>query len=154
MKTVSSSAGATVLRWMLALVLIWAALGKIANPHEFHTAILAYRIPLPEVLSRTAAIIIPWLELLCGLILAANFRRHAALFWAFALFASFTIITGQAWARGLQIHCGCFDLRILGLTKDSSISTALESPLFAVIRAAVLATLAFFLIRREARGER
>jgi len=35
--------------------------------------------------------------------------------WAFALFAVFTVATGIAWARGLHISCGCFDLGIFGI---------------------------------------
>jgi putative oxidoreductase len=144
---------ATLLRWLLAIMLIWAALGKLANPHEFHLAILAYQLPLPPLLLRTAAIVLPWLELLAGLLLAANLRREAALFWAFGLFSVFTLATLQAWIRGLNISCGCLDLRIIGIQPGSSIAHIMETPAFAAIRAALLTVAAGFLLRGKKQAE-
>ncbi len=139
---------ATLLRWFLAIMLIWAALGKIANLHEFYIAILAYKLPLSPMLLRTVAIVLPWLELLAGLLLAANLRRDAALFWAFALFSVFTLVTFQAWVRGLNISCGCLDLRTVGIQPGSSIAHIIETPAFAAIRAALLAVAAGLLLLR------
>jgi hypothetical protein len=141
---------AVLLRWLLAIALVWAALGKLANPHEFYTAILAYQLPLSPAITRTAAIVLPWLELLTGLLLAANLRRDAALIWALALFSAFTIATAQAWLRGLNISCGCLDLRIIGIQPGSSLAHTLETPAFAAIRAALFTAAAFSLLRRKA----
>ena len=43
------------------------------------TALLAYRLPLPIEIVTLTAIMLPWLELLCGLLLVANYRTPAAL---------------------------------------------------------------------------
>ena len=135
-----------VLRWLIGVVLIWAALGKLANLHEFFTALLAYRLPLPIVLAKVAAVVLPWLELLCGLLLLANHRTHPALAWALFLFVVFTIATAQAWMRGLHIVCGCLDLRLVGIAPGSGPGRFLESTGFAFFRALVLAGGALFLL--------
>ena len=138
------------LRWLLAIALVWAALGKLANPHEFYTAILAYQLPLFPGITRLTAIVLPWLELLTGLLLAANFRRDAALMWALVMFSVFTLATTQAWLRGLNIECGCLDLRIIGIQPGSGLADTLEAPAFAAIRAALLAAASYILLRRPA----
>ena len=57
------------------LVLLWASLGKLANLHEFFTALLAHRLQMPVVFAQSAAIVPPWLELPCGLLLLSNHRK-------------------------------------------------------------------------------
>jgi putative oxidoreductase len=137
-----------LLRWLLGLLLIWAALGKLANPQDFFTALLAYRLPLPNGLVSLTAIVLPWLELLCGLLLVANYRTPAALTWALVLFLVFTVCTGQAWLRNLSISCGCLDLRMLGIPPESATARFLESVGFAFVRAVALAVAAFVLLRQ------
>ena len=139
----------TTLRWLLGAVLVWAALGKVANPQEFYTALLAYRLPLPALALQATAAILPWLELICGLLLIANLRTRAALAWAVVLFAIFALATGHAWMRGLDIACGCVDLRLLGIEPGSALARWLESAGFACVRAVVLLGLAGGLFRSE-----
>jgi uncharacterized membrane protein YphA (DoxX/SURF4 family) len=134
----------TVVRWLLAVLLVWASLSKIANPHEFHGDIIAYRLPLPDALLRLTAMVLPWLELLCGILLIAGTARRAALFWAMILFAVFVFATGQAWARGLDISCGCFKLDFLG---DGAFGKFFESVKFAFFRAVLLLVATVFLWR-------
>jgi hypothetical protein len=70
-----------------------------------------------------------------------------------ALLTLFVLATGQAWARGLDIACGCFDLTVLGLPKNvPSVAHFLESVAFAFFRNLVLTALAVFLLRKELRG--
>ena len=142
------------LRWLIAAALVWAALGKLANPQEFYGAILGYQLPLPAVLARATAVVLPWIELLCGLLLAANHRRGAALAWALLLFVVFAIVTAQAWLRGLRVACGCFDLHVLGIAQDSDLAHFFESLAFAFFRAVLLASAACYLFRREVSTQR
>jgi uncharacterized membrane protein YphA (DoxX/SURF4 family) len=144
----------TAIRWLIGVVLIWAALGKLANLHEFFTALLAYRLPLPVVVVKVAAVVLPWLELLCGLLLLANHRTHSALAWALFLFVVFTIATAQAWMRGLHIACGCLDLRLIGISPHSGPGRFLESAGFAFFRALVLACAASFVLFRNCSARR
>ena len=54
------------------------------------------------------ALALPWLELVAGFgLLIPQIRRGSALVIALLLFA-FIILHASAWARGLDISCGCF----------------------------------------------
>lgn len=133
-----------MLRWLLAVLLVWAALGKIANLQEFHANVAAYRLPLPPAMIRLAVTVVPWLELLCGILLVAGTMRRAALLCAVGLCAVFVLATGQAWARGLEISCGCFKLDFLG---EGAAKQVLESVQFAFGRAVLLLAAAVWLFR-------
>ena len=139
----------TVLRWLLGIMLVWAALGKLANLQEFFAMVVAYQLPLPTVFIRCVAVILPWIELLCGLLLLASLRLNAALVWTVILFFTFTVCTGQAWLRGLHIACGCLDLRLVGILPGSEMAGVLESVGFAFLRALSLAAAAVYLLRRQ-----
>ena len=69
---------------------------------EFYTTLLAYRLPVSPTFLKATAVVLPWLELLYGLLLVANLKTRAALAWAVVLFTVFAVCTGQAWMRGLQ----------------------------------------------------
>ncbi len=142
----------TIIRWLLGALLVWASLSKIANLHEFYISIAAYRLPLPGALLRLTAMILPWLELLCGLLLLARVWTHAALVWALVMFAVFVLATGQAWARGLEISCGCFNLSAFGLDPASGKSFVkfIESVGFAFFRALLLFIGAAYVFRSTA----
>ena len=139
-------------RWLLGLLLVWAAVSKLANLQDFYGSLLAYHLPLPDFFLRWVAAGLPWLELLCGLMLLAQVQAEAALVWALLLFSIFVLATGQAWARGLDISCGCFNLQILGLGENESLGKLLHSVSFAFFRALLLATGAVYLLRHQARA--
>ncbi len=136
------------LRWLLAVILLWAALGKIANLQEFHAHLAAYKLPLSEPLVRLAVTVVPWLELLCGILLVAGGLRRAALLWTSILCSVFVLATGQAWGRGLQISCGCLKVEFLG---DGPAKQMLESVPFAFGRALLLLAAAVYLLRASHR---
>ena len=135
----------TTIRWLLGILFIWAALSKLANTTDFMGSILAYEMPLPEVLVGLTAVALPWLELLCGLTLLANFWTESALAVMFLLFSVFIIATGSAWARGLDISCGCFDLSMIGISARSDTMNFLESARFAFFRNLLLTSLVGYL---------
>jgi putative oxidoreductase len=139
------------LRWFLGLILLWAAVSKLANPEAFLGSILAYELPLPRGVLQLVAVVLPWMELLCGLMLLANMWTSSALAWVTALMAVFVIATGQAWVRGLSISCGCFNLGIFGIDQDSSPGLVgfLESVGFAFFRNMIFTGIALFLMCRH-----
>jgi len=140
------------LRWLLGVLLLWAAVSKLANPTEFLGSIYAYQLPLPRTLLQAAAVVLPWVELLCGLLLLAGFWRQTALLIVTGLMVWFVIATGQAWLRGLDIACGCFNLKIFGLNESApGLVRWLESVAFAFFRNLLLAGLAGFLLRQSLR---
>jgi putative oxidoreductase len=153
MKTVTSHKVESGLRWLLALLMLWAAVSKLANPTEFLGSIYGYQLPLPRPVLLTAAVVLPWVELLCGLLLLAGFWSQTALLSVTGLLAIFVIATGQAWARGLDISCGCFNLKIFGLSERlPGLVRFLESVSFAFFRNLLLVGLAGFLLRQSLRS--
>ena len=94
-------------RLLLGGVFVVAGLLKLPDPAAAVRAVRAYRL-LPEVLVGPVAFGLPVVEIAVGLaLLAGVFVRTAAVASALLL-AVFLVGVGSAWARGLQIDCGCF----------------------------------------------
>ncbi len=152
MRTRVDSRLACGLRWLLGGLLLWAAVSKLANPTAFLGSIYAYELPLPRLWQQIAAVLLPWLELLCGLLLLAGFWCETTLLLVTVLMALFVVATGQAWARGLDIACGCFNLKIFGLDENlPGLVRFLESVAFAFFRNLLLTALSGFLLWRALR---
>lgn len=86
---------------------IFAAIGKIWNPPAFANDIDNYRM-LPYLLVSLMAVILPWLELFCGLFLIFGKWLKGSSLIIVAMNVVFIIAIGSAMARGLDITCGCF----------------------------------------------
>ena len=97
----------TILRWFIALVFIYAGVGKILDPASFAEDIDNYRI-LPYILVTVMAAILPWLEALCGILLIIKKLQRGAAFTILILCFVFFIAISSAVIRGLDITCGCF----------------------------------------------
>jgi uncharacterized membrane protein YphA (DoxX/SURF4 family) len=98
---------ATAARALLGGVFVVAGLLKVPDPAAAVRAVRAYRL-LPEFLVGPVAFGLPVVEIAVGLaLLAGVFVRTAALASALLLVV-FLVAVGSAWARGLQIDCGCF----------------------------------------------
>ncbi len=137
------------LRWILGIIFIWAAISKLAILQDFFSSLAAYKLPVPTLLLQSVAIVLPWLELFCGLMLIAGLWLRPAASWVLVLCIVFVLCTGQAWARGLEISCGCLNLEFLGLNNDDhpSLVALVESVRFAFVRALILAGASFWLLR-------
>jgi len=98
-----------ILRWIVALVFIYAGVGKILNPTGFAENIDNYRM-LPYFLVTIMAAILPWLEVLCGLLLIFGKWLKGASLIVIAMNAVFIVAITSALLRGLDINCGCFSL--------------------------------------------
>ncbi|WP_448625072.1 MauE/DoxX family redox-associated membrane protein [Geodermatophilus sp. URMC 64] len=98
---------ATAARLVLGGVFVVAGALKLPDPAVAVRAVRAYRL-LPEALVAPVAFGLPVVEIAVGLaLLAGVFVRTAAIASA-VLLAVFLVGVGSAWARGLQIDCGCF----------------------------------------------
>lgn len=104
--------------WALAVVLatIWAVagIGKIQNPTGLAETIIGYRfLPhafgIDEWLAALLALYLPWLEIVLAMALLWPAGRRTAAGLTAALLAAFTVVVAQAWARGIEMDCGCFD---------------------------------------------
>ena len=96
-----------IFRLALAAVFAGAAIAKIADPAEFHSAIQTYRM-LPASWVAPFALWLPWVELCTAVAIFWPRHRHAALWIVGALNVLFLLALAQAWWRGLDIVCGCF----------------------------------------------
>lgn len=94
-------------RLILAATFIAAALPKILDPVAFAMAIDGYQV-LDQVYLSYAALVLPWLELVVAFGLFIPFFARASSLTISALLVLFIALHASAWARGLDISCGCF----------------------------------------------
>jgi uncharacterized membrane protein YphA (DoxX/SURF4 family) len=98
---------ATLARLLVGGVFLVAGALKLPDPAAAVRAVRAYRL-LPESLVAPVAFGLPMVEIAVGLALLAGVFVRTAAIAAAALLAVFVAAVGSAWARGLQIDCGCF----------------------------------------------
>jgi uncharacterized membrane protein YphA (DoxX/SURF4 family) len=84
-----------------------AGILKVGDPLEFAQNIKNFRVVSPE-LSFLAAIVLPWIEILCGALLITGIFRRPSAFLASLLLSGFIILVGVTMARGIDTDCGCF----------------------------------------------
>jgi uncharacterized membrane protein YphA (DoxX/SURF4 family) len=114
-------------RWILALVFIYAGVGKIINPYSFAQDIDNYQI-LPYFLVTILAAILPWIEILCGSLLIFRKWILGASFILAIFNLVFIFAISSALIRGLDISCGCF--ATFGEGAKAGIPKILEDVLF------------------------
>lgn len=95
-------------RLILAAVFIYAGFVKADDPVAFAGQVANYQL-LPYAWNYLVAAILPYLELLCGILLLANQRVRPATLVLFVLNLIFMLALSSVIARGLDIDCGCFN---------------------------------------------
>ncbi len=94
-------------QFVLAAVFVVAAVGKIADPPGFAHEVHNYAL-LPGFAINALAIVLPWLELVCGLALFVGLARRSAARILGLLLVVFVIALGINLLRGRPVDCGCF----------------------------------------------
>jgi uncharacterized membrane protein YphA (DoxX/SURF4 family) len=133
----------TAARILLGAVFIYASWDKILNPAGFAEAIGNYQI-LPPALVNGAALLLPWIEMVCGICLICGRLVCGSALLAVGLFIVFIGALAYSAYRGLDIQCGCFSL-------DNSANSNLYLDLF---RDLVLLAIAFMVLLRWRRPAR
>ena len=93
----------------LGLAAVWLVSGvlKAVDPDQTYVAVRAYDV-LPKAGVTLVAGILPWLEIVLGLLLLAGLATRVVAVASAGLLVVFIAGVVQAWARGLSIDCGCF----------------------------------------------
>ena len=97
----------TLARLSIGAVFRVAALAKIGDPATFSLQIHRFHM-MPVAAENVVAVTLPWIELLAALALVVQVRPRAGAAVALVLMVVFTVAVGAAWARKLDIECGCF----------------------------------------------
>ena len=97
-----------VIRIVIGIVFIYASFYKIISPFDFAKSIRNYDM-MPIELVNLPAIILPYLEFICGILLITGKMRKGTSFWMIIMLVGFIIGLTQAYMRGLDINCGCFN---------------------------------------------
>jgi uncharacterized membrane protein YphA (DoxX/SURF4 family) len=126
-------------RLVLGGVLLVAGYLKVIAPDKSQMAVRSYEM-LPNSIANLLGLILPFLEIAIGvlLVLGALTKVMAAL--GGLTMVIFIIAISQAWARGLNIDCGCFG-------GGGAVAPGQTKYLQEILRDTGLALLAGYLIR-------
>ena len=96
------------LRVAMGLMFVYAAWTKLTQSWiQVAATVEAYQL-LPEWAVLLVARTLPWAELALGLWLISGWWLRVASSAASALLAAFIVVLARAFAKGMQIDCGCF----------------------------------------------
>jgi uncharacterized membrane protein YphA (DoxX/SURF4 family) len=93
--------------FVLALVFIYAGTVKAFDGSAFYHDIRLYHLVSDDTAWYVARYL-PWLEIVAGFGLIWKYTRSSASILIATLLLIFTGAISSAWARGLNIECGCF----------------------------------------------
>lgn len=111
-------------RLLLGCIFVAASIDKVIHPEAFARAVYNYRL-LPDVAVNVAALWLPWLELMGGVLLVVGVWLRGSILVLTGLLVVFLGALGFNLGRGLDVACGCFSTRsndpvtVLTLLRDS-----------------------------------
>lgn len=96
-----------IARVAVGATFIVASVYKIKEPGAFAKSIWYYHL-VPGDLINLMALILPWVELLCGLALIMGLFYHGAVVLVNVMTVAFIIALSATIVKGIDIDCGCF----------------------------------------------
>lgn len=93
-------------RILIGGLFIFTAISKLADLSVFAKEIDNYNI-VPMYLINIFSLLLPWVELLCGIFLLTGIRVRANSVLSISLYSMFIIAILIAMLQGLSINCGC-----------------------------------------------
>ncbi len=100
---------ALIIRLIIGVMFIYASYDKITTPAEFARIIYNYHL-LPGELVNLAALIMPWMELICGIALIAGIYRRGSIVIINLMLVIFAVAIAINLIRGVNLECGCFSV--------------------------------------------
>ncbi len=99
-----------VLRLVLGGLFVLAASLKLAHPQDFANSVLAFKVfpPAADHLNYLATFVVPWTEMLCGVLLILGLWTRSAALVLTLLLGVFLGGILSVLARNLDVSCGCF----------------------------------------------
>jgi uncharacterized membrane protein YphA (DoxX/SURF4 family) len=103
-----------VLAVALGAVFLYASVDKIVHPREFAHIVYRYQVIGPSqavgfLPANAVAVILPWVEALCGLCLVTGIWRREAAGLSGLMLIVFILAVGLALGQGIDLeNCGCF----------------------------------------------
>jgi putative oxidoreductase len=94
-------------RLYLGTIFLLACWHKLTDPGAFALDIATYQI-LPLALINPMALVLPWVELLAGIMMLIGFRTRPAALLIAGMMAIFLVAISLALGKGLEMSCGCF----------------------------------------------
>ncbi|PKL86626.1 MAG: hypothetical protein CVV22_00610 [Ignavibacteriae bacterium HGW-Ignavibacteriae-1] len=105
-KILESGIPTTIARIIVGYIFLTYGIGKIANPTLFVSEIANYDM-VPNFSLNMIAMILPWVETICGVLLITGVKVRANSVITASMMFVFVIAVISAMARGLDINCGC-----------------------------------------------
>lgn len=106
------------LYWLVSIglgaVFVYASFDKIAHPQDFARIVYRYRLAGPTaafgvVPANVLAVVLPWIEVLTGVLLMTGVWRREAAALAGGMLVTFLAAVSYVLWQGIDVaHCGCF----------------------------------------------
>jgi uncharacterized membrane protein YphA (DoxX/SURF4 family) len=96
------------IRVVLGSIFLISAALKLASPVEFAQSISNYQV-FGLIFSQWGAVLIPALEAILGIMLLSRFWLKETFILTLGLYLIFDVMILQAYFRGLNVACGCFN---------------------------------------------
>ena len=96
-----------LVRLAVGLIFVYASIDKIAQPAQFARIVYNYQL-LPGELINLMALVLPWIELTCGILLIFGIYKEGSIAVLNILVIVFAAAIGINVIRGVDLECGCF----------------------------------------------
>ncbi len=94
-------------RLVLGAIFIYASVDKALHPLAFAQIIHNYRIAPPDSIN-IAAVILPWIEILAGVLIIIGYKIRGSNYVLGGLLIFYIILLSVTAIRGINVNCGCF----------------------------------------------
>jgi uncharacterized membrane protein YphA (DoxX/SURF4 family) len=94
-------------RLVVGAVLIYAGTSKLQHPISFLESVYKFEL-FSAGIGQAVAVVVPWLEIVCGAVLLAGTLLREAFLVALGLTVAFVAVQVHAIRNDLHVDCGCF----------------------------------------------